>query len=102
MCLENVHLVKRFAPDLLDHELDGSLYDLLAEHYRIQMDQADQSVTATVLDSSDAKHLGVPALSPALMVERVTYDKQGHPVEFACSLYRADRYAFEIKLRRRP
>jgi GntR family transcriptional regulator len=101
MCLEHVHVVKRFAPTLLEHDLNGSLYELLTTHYRIRMDQADQSVTATVLDPSDAELLDVPPLSPALLVERVTCDQQGRRVELARSLYRGDRYAFEIRLRRR-
>lgn len=101
MCLENVYLVKRFAPDLLAQPLDGSLYDLLAERYRIHLGQAKQSVTATVLDAPDAKRLGVPPLSPALLVERVTRDRANRAVELAESLYRADRYAFEIDLHRR-
>jgi GntR family transcriptional regulator, N-acetylglucosamine utilization regulator len=100
MCLERVDVVKRLAPDLLEQLSDASLYELLAERYRVVVTRADQSVTATVLDPEDAGHLEVPPLSPALLVERVTHDQQGRRVEFARSLYRGDRYAFEITLRR--
>jgi GntR family transcriptional regulator, N-acetylglucosamine utilization regulator len=101
MCLENVYFVKRFAPDLLSWDLETSLYDLLAERYRIVVDRAEQWVTATVLDPGDARHLQVPPLSAALRVERVTFDQQGRRVELARSLYRGDRYAFEQTLQRK-
>jgi GntR family transcriptional regulator len=100
MCLEGVHVVKRYAPDLLEHAGEASLYDLLAERYRIILTQADQSVTATVLEPQDAQQLGVPPMSPALRVERITRDEQGRRVELARSLYRGDRYAFQMGLQR--
>ena len=100
MCLEDVHVVRSHAPDLLDHPLDGSLYDTLASVYGVAIARAEQNVTATVLDEGDARHLAVPALTPALEVERVTYDEQGRCVELARSLYRGDRYSFQATLHR--
>jgi GntR family transcriptional regulator len=101
ICLENVYVVKRYAPDLLSRDLERSLYDLLIEHYRIAIDRAEQWVTATVLDAADARLLEVPPLSAALRVERVVFDQHGRRVEFARSLYRGDRYSFEHTLERR-
>jgi GntR family transcriptional regulator len=100
ICLEEVHIVKRFAPDLLEQSLDGSLYDLLSGKYQIVLERAEQEVTATVLDPADARRLGVAPHAPALLVERVTYDTRGRAVELARSLYRGDRYSFENTLRR--
>ncbi|MGW3627009.1 GntR family transcriptional regulator [Streptomyces sp. NPDC000880] len=102
MCLESVHVVERLVPGLLDQSLDGSLYDLLSKTYGIVIERAEQTVTATVLDAADARHLAVPPLSPALQVERVTYDEEGHSIELARSLYRGDRYSFEATLHRQP
>jgi GntR family transcriptional regulator len=103
MCLESVYVVKRFAPDLLERGgLAGSLYDVLAEGYRIDVQRAEQSIAATVLEPDDAELLEVPALWPALLVERVAIDQQGRRVELARSLYRGDRYRFDLTLERRP
>lgn len=100
MCIEDVHIRKQLAPDLLDHELGGSLYESLAGRYRITIDRAEQEVKATVLDTAEAELLGVPPLSPALLVERVSFDPAGRAVELARSVYRGDRYTLEIVLRR--
>lgn len=102
MCLEDVHIVRKVAPDLLDQPLEGSLYDLLSTTYQVHVDRVVQSVNVTVLDASDARELAVPALAPAFSVERVTYDRKGRSIELAKSLYRGDRYSFDRTLRRLP
>ena len=73
---------------------------MLASTYRVTIDRADQSVTATVLDEREASELGVPALSPSLLVERVTYDQKGRSIELTRSHYRGDRYSFDHTLHR--
>lgn len=102
ICLEDVYLVRRLAPDLLagGADLEGSLYELLSSRYRLTIDRAEQSVTATVLDRADAERLGVAPLSPALQVDRLTSDQKGRPVELTRSLYRGDRYSFDRTLHR--
>jgi GntR family transcriptional regulator len=102
MCVEEVWLVAALAPDLLDLglDLDQSLYEALSARYRVHVDRAEQEVRATVLDAAQAKLLKVPALSAALLIDRVTFDRRGRAVEFARSLYRGDRYSLEQTLRR--
>lgn len=100
MCLEDVWLVAAHAPDLLSQDLEGSLYDLLAQTYRIVVDRAEQETRATVLDAEQAALLGVPPYSAALQVERVTTDVRGRPIEYARSRYRGDRYSAMTTLTR--
>jgi GntR family transcriptional regulator len=102
ICLESVELPARLVPDLASQPLTGSLYDLLATAYRIRFMHAEQRIRATVLDPEEADLLEVPEVSPALLVERVSSDKAGRPVERARSLYRADRYDFRVAVDRRP
>lgn len=102
ICLETVELPARLVPDLGKQPLTGSLYDLLATRYRIRVMHAEQRIRATVLDPEEADLLGVAAVSPALLVERVSSDKAGQPMERARSLYRADRYDFRVAVDRRP
>jgi GntR family transcriptional regulator len=99
MCIEEVWLPRRLAPDLLEAPLEESLYEALSTRYQITIDRAEQEVRATVLDTDQAELLEVPAMSPALLVERVTYDVRGGAVELARSVYRGDRYSLELTLR---
>lgn len=100
MCLEEATIPSALVPGLLDRPLEGSLYDLLETRYELQMERAEQTVRATVLDPAAAELLDAPPLSPALHVERVSRDHGGNAVELATSLYRGDRYLYEMALRR--
>lgn len=101
MCLERVELPARLVPGITPEDFEGSLYALLAARYRIRVVRADQGIRATVLHPEEADLLGVPPLSPALLVRRVTADRGGRPVERAQSLYRADRYDFQVSVERK-
>ncbi|MEV0269153.1 GntR family transcriptional regulator [Hamadaea sp. NPDC050747] len=98
MCLEHTYLAGATVPGLLDEPLDGSLYDVLRERYRITLVRAEQTIRATVLDQGAADLLAVPAFSPALLVERTAFDQRDRPVERAVSTYRGDRYSYQIAL----
>ncbi len=96
MCLEQIQVPTHVAPGLTREDLAGSLYELLAARYGIVIDRADQSIRATVLDADDADRLGVPAYSPAFEVRRIAIDNRGRPIERAVSLYRGDRYSYDL------
>jgi GntR family transcriptional regulator len=96
MCLEHISIPRSLVPGLTAEDLSGSLYELLATRYGIVIDRADQTIRATVLDPHDADRLGVPAYSPAFEVRRIAIDNRGRPVERAVSLYRGDRYSYEL------
>lgn len=101
MCLESIELPARLFPGLPELALTGSIYSLLATRYRVRIAHAEQRIRATVLDVEEAARLEVPALSPALLVERISSDRAGRSVERARSLYRADRYDFRVAVDRR-
>ncbi|MFC4015124.1 GntR family transcriptional regulator [Nonomuraea purpurea] len=100
MCLEHSYVPIAIAPGLLDQPMDGSLYDVLERAYKIRLERADQSIKATVLELEEAELLAVRPLAPALLVERVTYDQRGRAAELAKSIYRGDRYSYEITIHR--
>ncbi|MBH9552618.1 GntR family transcriptional regulator [Inhella gelatinilytica] len=102
MALETVYLVKSRVPLIDAQQLkNGSLYELL-QQAGITIRSAVQQVQATVLSEDEADLLEVPPFSPALLVERLVLSQTGEMVEFACTLYRADRYRFEVSVLRAP
>jgi GntR family transcriptional regulator len=101
ICLEHSYVPSRLAPGLLDLDLEGSLYDVLFGTFRLRLEHADQTITATVVEPVDAELLNVPAFSPAFNVERTGYDPRGRAIERAESLYRGDRYSYHVTLYRR-
>ena len=100
ICLEHSYIPAALAPGLLQMDLEGSLYELLNTHFRLELEHATQTINATVVDEEDAQLLTVPPFSAAFRVERTGFDARGNPIERAESLYRADRYRYEVTLYR--
>lgn len=96
MCIENTYVPAKLAPGLAARGIDGSLYQMLTETYHLKIEKAEQSIHATVLDPPLAKLLGVPEFSPAFKVLRVAYDAKNQRIEYAESVYRADRYSYDF------
>lgn len=98
MALENSHLLYEVAKDLLGKDLsEGSLYEELAKA-GVSISAAEQSYEAVLINASESEHLGVPVGSPALLIERVTFDARDRPFEYVKSVYRGDRYRFTTRL----
>ncbi|PSK89684.1 GntR family transcriptional regulator [Murinocardiopsis flavida] len=100
MCVETSRLVAARVPGLAAMDLTGSLYALLAEHFEIRPRRADQAVRSVVTGEEQSALLGIASRSPALRVDRVSYDERGAPVESTTSLYRADRYEIRFAVHR--
>src|SRR5205814_6252290 len=81
MCLETVHLPARLFPHLLEADLTGSLYEVLALRYRTSVVRAEQTFSAARLLRRQADLLGVPPGSAALVMRRVGVDARGRLVE---------------------
>lgn len=92
MALETSHLLHEAAAGLLELELSTrSIYDELRKQ-GLRIDWAEQSYEATVINEFESEHLDVPLGSPALLLERVTYDDRNRAFEYVKSTYRGDRY----------
>ena len=101
MAVELVHLpAARFAA-LADADLAaGPLLEALTSGWGVRIAAARQHVVAVVVDTADARLLGVTPGSPALLFRTDATDPAGTPVYRATSLFRADRYTIELDQRR--
>lgn len=99
MALETSYLFHEFAVGLLSMELSTrSIYDELRAR-GLHIAWAEQTYEATVVNEFESKHLGVPVGSPALLLERVTYDGSDRAFEYVKSTYRGDRYRISTLLK---
>lgn len=76
-----------------------SLYRYLRDELHIELCRAIETIETTLLCGRHAQLLQVPENAQGLLMERVTYDKQGVPVEYVRSFYRGDTYKFVIELK---
>lgn len=73
---------------------------VLEENLGIRPDEADQTVEATIADAHVAPLLEIRVGDPLLKVQRTVFDVKNRPVECVFVLYRADKYFFNVKLKR--
>ena len=78
-------------PDLLEHDLEQSIYSLLRTRYGLPITEAEQTVTAASATAANAKALEVQTGTALLRIVRRA-GSGARPVEYCTSCYRSDRY----------
>ena len=96
--LERRHVVAKRCPDLSRADLNGSLYALWVEKYKLVIEGADQSIRAVNIRGEDATALGVRSGSAGLLVTSVGQLNSHDPLWFERTLYRGDTYEFQNRL----
>ena len=97
-----VCLISHFVPAQRFAELDkryqgDSLHRFLETHYGCKLRRTESLVTAVLPQGDDAKLLGMPQNRPVLRVKSVNVDdRDGTPVEYAITRFRADRIQLRI------
>lgn len=100
MALDISHFPSDLGEKLLEENLEDAIYTILEEQ-GFQLDWADQAIQSTLADDFTAQHLEVKKGMPVLLVERTVFTAEGRSVEFTRAFYRADRYAYRIRLKRK-
>jgi GntR family transcriptional regulator len=96
IAIENIQLSAARFPDLLQHDLTGSLWALLRSRYSVNPTKADARVVAVALDRFEAEALGARPGSPAIVLTRTVFDDADTIVELARDVYRGDRTEFSV------
>jgi len=79
--------------------LGASLYEQLREAGH-DVFRAEQEIKAITLTEQESQLLEVPAAEAALAVTRVSSSRRGQLIEFARTIYRSDRYTFQLAVTR--
>lgn len=77
-----------------------SLYALLELRYGLRLERSRQTIEATIANDYESGLLGVEVGAPMLLLEGLTYDDGGRPVEHFKAIYRADRSKFALESKR--
>jgi GntR family transcriptional regulator len=78
-------------PGLLAFPLEGSIYDLLRTHYHEVPVRAIEYLEPILAGPDEAAALEIEEGAPLMFVERITYAKDGDPLEFSRDVFRGDR-----------
>lgn len=99
--LETAYIPTKLCEDLAADMLENnSLYHILETQFGLQFDYGRQTIEPVLVNDYESKILQVKQKTLALMFSRLTYSKENVPIEVTKSIYRSDRYKFEITLKR--
>jgi GntR family transcriptional regulator len=98
LMLERSHLNYALTPGLLEHELSGSLYELLHQTYRLVFAAGVERIEAIAAEPWLAKALGIRRGEPVLYTERSVTTDSGVGLEFTQRYGRADKCSFRVQL----
>jgi len=90
---------QRFA-SLLSRDLtDQSLYRILEEEYDAHPHETLDSFVSSLANAEEASLLGIDEGEPVMRCRRTGVDRDGRPVEFTQSVFRADQFRFVSRRR---
>ena len=79
-------------PGLLAHDLENSLYEIVAAKYGLEIIRAEMVVSARLPDREAADQLKIDPLTPCLQTRVTSGIRDGALVEHTVSLFRGDMY----------
>jgi len=94
------HVPEPIACNYSEADLAGTPLFRLLERGGVRIDNATQSVTATLATPETAEALGVPVGAALLGIERVVRDENERGVEYLSAFYRPDMFSLDMTLSR--
>jgi GntR family transcriptional regulator len=76
------------------------IFQILENDFAIALGHADLGIDATVADATLAQQLEVAVGAPLLYLERMTYTREGEPLELDYIHYRGDRFRYQLRIDR--
>ena len=99
MALEQSHLSAVRFPGLVRAlRRTGSLYQVLADQWRVKIVSAVETIETAPASLREAELLHTDVGAPMMILSRHSFDEQHEPVEWVHSCYRGDRYKFVATL----
>jgi len=100
MVLERCYFPYSRCPGIEKFNLeDNSIYRIWREEYNIVFEKMRQTLEPVAATEFEAQALEVPVGFLLMLVERVSYDIDGQPVEFARDVHRGDKSRFVAELK---
>ncbi len=75
---------------------EASLYSILEDIYGVRLEQAEQTIEASVANPFEEEHLGLAKGTSMLLIEGTSFNKENQPLEFFKSAFRGDRFKVAV------
>ncbi len=93
--LESYTIPTQRFPGLDQYDLESrSVYEVMETEYGVTIARARQSFEPVVASDFEAGLLGIDVGAPLMLERRLSFDKDGRPIEHGKDRYRGDRFRF--------
>jgi GntR family transcriptional regulator len=97
--LVTTYLPYDICPDLIDEDLSTqSLYALLEKKHGLELSHGRRTIEAVTANQYEAQLLGVEEGAPLVLLDSVSYLRDGRPIEYFHAVHRGDRSRFEVEV----
>ena len=96
VCYCENHCLPARVPELLRHDLNGSLTEIYQTHYDLIYTSMHLSFYPTSMPPQAAEALGVMEGRPALLLRRLNYDQHGRILDYDIEYWRHDSLRIEV------
>ncbi|GEN55662.1 HTH-type transcriptional repressor YvoA [Halolactibacillus alkaliphilus] len=102
IALETIFTPKKLLGAITEKQVETSFYQYLENDLGLSIKRGFQSIEASLATSEEMTYLQIKKNDPVLVMQRTSFldDHLGTPIEFVKSIYRADRYKFNIEMNR--
>ncbi|ART76119.1 phosphonate metabolism transcriptional regulator PhnF [Sutcliffiella horikoshii] len=100
MALETNYLSANLVKGLTEEKVKASIYSYVEEKLGLRITHAEQMIESVRATDDHEKLLNIEKNHPMLYIQRNTFLHDGTPLELVRSVYRGDRYKFQIKMER--
>lgn len=99
--VEKHYFKQDIGKQLEDYDLESAtIYDVLEENIGLTLWRAQQFISSANPTEADAFQLEIPPTFSVLISERIIYDLDDQPLEYLISVFRSDKYSFNIEMKR--
>ncbi|HEQ1859538.1 TPA: phosphonate utilization transcriptional regulator PhnR [Providencia alcalifaciens] len=96
VCYSENHCLPAHVPELLSHDLNGSLTEVYEQQYDLIYTSMHLSFYPTAMPPQAASALGVAVGRPALLLQRLNYDQHGRILDYDVEYWRHDSLRIEV------
>ena len=97
VCYERSFLPYNDFREILDMDIEGSLYHILVDKFNIKLDHSTHTLSSSITGDEERGLFRIDKDVSCLMVESVTYDPGNIPVEVLYTCFRGDKFKFRIE-----
>ncbi len=100
VALETVYTPQRIVGDMTEQDISTSFYQHLENNLQLQIAYGKQSIEAALANEEEIKQLRIKKGNPILLMKRTSFLQDDTPIEYVKSAYRADKYKFNLQMKR--